>query len=453
MTSAIAAHAEAIFRAGLERVDPLRMMRQVLSLSGDTLTCTTEKESFALDLSRHRRILVLGAGKASARMARGLEDLLGDRITAGLVAVKEGHLEELSRIQLLETAHPVPDHRSAEAAVQILDLASSAGEGDLVLVLVSGGGSAILAAPAREQGHALTLADKQAVTRELLACGANIHEINCLRKHLSAIKGGRLARAIAPARCVSLILSDVVGDDLDSIASGLTVPDPTTWADAWGVVERYCLADRIPRAARDLLESGLAGSAPDTPKADDPAFAATRTVLIGTNFQALLAAQAKAQELGYGTLLLTSRLTGEAREIAGLFLGLAKEIAANQLPLPCPACIIAGGETTVTLRGPGRGGRNQEMALAYLAGLSASPRGAERAVFLSASTDGSDGPTDAAGAFASLDILRQAEAQGLSPFPALAANDSYTFFDSLGALLKTGPTNTNVCDIHVLLVP
>lgn len=453
LTRDASAHAEAIFRAGLDRVDPLRMMRRVLSLSGDTLTCATEKESFSLDLASFSRILVLGAGKASARMARGLEDLLGGRITSGLVAVKEGHLEELARIRLLETAHPVPDARSARAAAEILDLARSVGPGDLVFVLVSGGGSAILAAPAKEAGHVLTLAHKQAVTRELLACGADIHEINCLRKHLSAIKGGRLARAIAPARCVSLILSDVVGDEPEAIASGLTVPDPTTWADAWAVVERFGLAGRIPAAAEGLLRAGLAGLVPDTPKADDPAFAATRTVLIGTNFQALLAARAKAEELGYAPLLLTSRLTGEAREMAGLFLGLAKDIAAHGLPVSRPACVIAGGETTVTLRGAGRGGRNQEMALAYLAGLAASPAGAEDAVFLSASTDGSDGPTDAAGAFASLDILRQAQARGLDPFAALAANDSYTFFDALGRLLKTGPTNTNVCDIQVLIVP
>jgi hydroxypyruvate reductase len=453
MTRDASAHAEAIFRAGLDRVDPLRMMRRVLTLCGSVLTCATEKESFSLDLSNYNRILVLGAGKASARMARGLEDLLGSRISGGLVAVKEGHLEEISHIRLIEASHPVPDDRSARAAAEILDLARSAREGDLVFVLVSGGGSAILAAPAQDDGHALTLADKQAVTRELLACGANIHEINCLRKHLSAIKGGRLARAIAPARCVSLILSDVVGDDLDAIASGLTVPDPTTWADAWSVVERYGLAGRIPAAAEALLRAGLEGAVPDTPKAADPAFAATRTVLIGTNFQALLAARAKAEELGYASLLLTSRLTGEAREMAGLFLGMAKDIAAHGLPLPRPACVIAGGETTVTLRGAGKGGRNQEMALAYLAGLAASPAGAEHAVFLSASTDGSDGPTDAAGAFASSEILRQAQARGLNPFAALAANDSYTFFDVLGRLLKTGPTNTNVCDIHVLIVP
>jgi len=453
MTGDPAADAEAVFRAGLDRVDPLGMMHRVLTLDGDTLTCVTEGESFSLDLSRFSRILVLGAGKASARMARGLENLLGPRISAGLVAVKEGHLEELSRIRLLEASHPVPDARSAAAAAEILGLARSAGADDLVFVLVSGGGSAILAAPTEEAGRALTLADKQAVTRALLACGANIHEINCVRKHLSAIKGGRLARAISPARCVSLILSDVVGDDLDTIASGLTVPDSTTWLDAWAVVERYGLVGKIPATAEGVLRAGLAGRVPDTPKTDDPAFAATRTVLIGTNAQALLAARAKAEELGYATLLLTSRLAGEAREMAGLFLALAKDIRSQGLPLPAPACVIAGGETTVTLRGPGRGGRNQEMALAFLAGLAAAPAGAEGAVFLSASTDGSDGPTDAAGAFASPDILRLARDHGLDPLAALAANDSYTFFDALGQLLKTGSTNTNVCDIHVLVVP
>jgi glycerate 2-kinase len=448
-----AAQAEAIFRAGLDRVDPLHMMQRVLSLSGDILTLTTEQESLRLDLSTFRRILVLGAGKASARMARGLESILGQRIDGGVVAVKEGHLEELSRIRLVEAAHPVPDERSARAAAEVLELARTAGEGDLVFVLVSGGGSAILAAPSQAPGHCLSLAHKQAVTRELLACGANIQEINCLRKHLSAIKGGRLAQAIAPARCVSLILSDVIGDDLDAIASGLTVPDPTTWADAMAVVERYGLAGRIPAEAEAVLRAGLAGELPDTPKPGDPALAQARTLLIGTNYQALLAAQDQARSLGYNTLLLTSHLTGEAREIALLFLGLAKDIAAHNRPVARPACIIAGGETTVTLRGAGKGGRNQEMALAFLAALAKSPKNAHNALFLAASTDGSDGPTDAAGAFASLGMLELALVKGLDPFAFLAANDSYAFFDALGLLLRTGPTNTNVCDIKVLLVP
>lgn len=445
--------AESIFRAGLDRVDPLKMMKRVLSLDGDTLRVTTESQSFEYDLSRYGRILVLGAGKASARMALGLEELLKDRIADGIVAVKEGHLELLDRIRLIEASHPVPDERSAAAAEAVLDLARSADRGDLVFVLVSGGGSAILAAPWSENGRSLTLEDKQAVTKSLLACGATIQEINCVRKKLSNIKGGRLARALGKAEFLSLILSDVIGDDLDAIASGLTVPDGTTCVEANGIVERYGLAGKLPPAAEALLRDGANGVIADTPKADDPAFANSRTVLIGTNQQALLAAREKAQGLGYNTLLLTSHLTGEAREMAYLFLGIAKDITAHGLPVARPACVIAGGETTVTLRGGGKGGRNQEMALAYLAAYARSPKDAGSAVFLAASTDGSDGPTDATGAFASPAILEEGRWQGLEPSRFLAENDAYTYFEQLGRLLKTGPTNTNVCDIKVLIVP
>lgn len=446
-------HAEAIFRAGLDRVDPLRMMERVLSLDGDVLTVATEHESFAYDLSAFSRILVLGAGKASARMALGLERLLGPRISQGVVAVKEGHLEELSRVRLVEASHPVPDERSARAAEEVLALAGQAGQGDLVIVLVSGGGSAILAAPWREGERGITLADKQDVTRALLSCGATIQEVNCVRKKLSLIKGGRLAQAMAKAESLSLILSDVIGDDLDAIASGLTVPDSTTCCDALGVIERYGLLGKIPAEAEALLRDGACGTIMDTPKAGDPAFARSRTVLIGTNFQALLAAADKARALGYNTLLLTSHLTGEARELASLFLGLAKDVAQHGVPVPRPACVIAGGETTVTLRGEGKGGRNQEMALAWLAGLARSPKDAQDAVFLAASTDGSDGPTDATGAFASPRILEEGRRLGLDPARFLAENDAYHYFEAIGRLLKTGPTNTNVCDIKVLLVP
>jgi len=453
MTHEALGHAEAIFRAGLDRVDPLRMMERVLSLDGDVLSVTTERERFAYDLSGYRRILVLGAGKASARMALGLERLLGPRIAEGVVAVKEGHLETLSRIRLVEAAHPVPDERSARAAEEVLELAGRAGEGDLVIVLVSGGGSAILAAPWHADGRGITLSDKQEVTRALLSSGATIQEVNCVRKKLSLIKGGRLAQAMGRAEFLSLILSDVIGDDLDAIASGLTVPDGTTSCDALEVVTRHGLIGRIPAAAEAVLRDGANGVIPDTPKAGDPAFARSRTVLIGTNFQALLAAADKARVLGYNTLLLTSHLTGEARELAGLFLGLAKDVAQHGVPVPRPACVIAGGETTVTLRGQGKGGRNQEMALAYLAGLARSPKDAEGAVFLAASTDGSDGPTDATGAFAAPAILEEGRRRGLDPARYLAENDAYHYFEALGRLLKTGPTNTNVCDIKVLLVP
>jgi len=445
--------AEAIFRAGLLRVDPLAMMQRVLTLTGDTLRVTTETECHVYDLSRYKRIFVLGMGKASARMALGLERLLGDRIAGGVVAVKEGYLETLSRIRLLEAAHPVPDARGVVAAREVLALARQAGPDDLVIVLVSGGGSAILAAPIEAPGRRLTLADKQATTRTLLACGATIHEINCVRKKLSAVKGGRLAAAIAPADCLGLLLSDVVGDDLDVIASGPTVPDSTCAADALAVLDRYGVRDAVAPEALAVLLDVAAGRAPETPKAGDPVFAGTRTVVIGANFQALLAARDKAASLGYATLILTSHLTGEAREMANLFLGMAKDIAEYAVPLPRPACVIAGGETTVTLRGPGKGGRNQEMALAFLAGLAGEARNAEEAVFLAASTDGSDGPTDATGAFASLGILRRGQELGLDVRSFLGANDAYHYFEAVGQLLKTGPTNTNVCDVKVLLVP
>ncbi|MHC1788771.1 glycerate kinase type-2 family protein [Solidesulfovibrio sp.] len=446
-------HAETIFRAGLTRVDPLAMMQRVLSLTGDTLRVTTETECHTYDLSRYQRIFVLGMGKASARMALGLERLLGGRITGGVVAVKEGYLETLSRIRLLEAAHPVPDERGVIAAREVLALAGAAREGDLVIVLVSGGGSAILAAPLDVPGRRLTLADKQATTRALLACGATINEINCVRKKLSAVKGGRLAAAIAPADCLGLLLSDVVGDDLDVIASGPTVPDSTNAAEALAVLDRYGVRDTIAPEALAVLTDVAAGRAPETPKAGDPVFARTRTMLVGTNFQALLAARDMAASLGYATLVLTSHLTGESREMANLFLGVAKDIAEYAVPLARPACLIAGGETTVTLRGPGKGGRNQEMALAFLAGLAGEANNAEEAVFLAASTDGSDGPTDATGAFASLDILRRGLALGLDARAYLAANDAYHYFEAVGQLLKTGPTNTNVCDIKILLVP
>jgi glycerate 2-kinase len=321
-----------------------------------------------------------------------------------------------------------------------------------VITLISGGGSALLCAPATgADGRPLiSLDQKKDVTRTLLACGATIHELNCVRKHLSRIKGGRLARAYAPAASLNLILSDVVGDDLDVIASGPTVPDPTTFGDALGVIRRYAIADRIPKAALQVLEDGAAGLHEETPKPGDPAFEKTTNVLIGTNHQALRAGEVKAVELGYSTLVLTSRLTGETREVGLALLGIGEDIAKSGFPLHPPACVIAGGETTVTLRGKGKGGRNQEMALAFLAAL---PRSlADGIFFLAASTDGNDGPTDAAGAFASLEIAGRARELGLDLNAALASNDSYRFHEQAGSLFRTGPTNTNVSDVAILLV-
>lgn len=440
-------HAEAIYRAGLARVDPVSMMRRVLTLYGDELRLATESRCLDLDLSVFDNVRVLGAGKASARMALGLERLLGERIAGGVVVVKDGCKEPLSRIRLMEASHPIPDERSAAAARTLLQEAEKAGPKDLVVVLISGGGSALLAAPLVDPAHPLTLADKQALTSLLLGCGATIQEINCVRKTLSAIKGGKLARAVAPAFCLSLILSDVVGDDLDAIASGPTAPDATSAADALDILERYDLLGKVP-AAEALIRAQA-----EKPQAQTPFPANVENVIIGSNRQCLLAAADKARELGYEPLTLTSRLTGEAREMAGLFLALARDAAASAMPVRPPACILAGGETTVTLKGAGKGGRNQEMALAYLAGLARSAKDAGTAVYLQAATDGDDGPTDAAGAFASLEILKKGLSMGLNASEYLKNNDAYAYFSRLGRLLTTGPTKTNVCDVSILLIP
>lgn len=438
-----------IFHAALERVDPVAMICRCVSVEGGDLVVRTESEEARFPLGGYRNLVVTGMGKAGARMARGIERVLGDRITGGLIAVKEGYAEQLSHLPVLESGHPLPDDRSVHAAAELLALARASDEHTLAIVLISGGGSAIVCAPA----EGISLQEKISTTDVLLSCGATIQEVNCVRKHLSAIKGGRLARAFFPATTLSLVLSDVVGDDLDSIASGPTVPDPTSYLDSLDVISRYHIEKRLPAHVVELLHRGAAGGIPDTPKPGDPAFDRARSMLLGTNRHALVAAEACAKGLGYSTLVLTSRLTGEAREAALMILGIGKDIASSGFPLARPACVIMGGETTVTLRGTGKGGRNQEMALAFLTALERAPKDGEGLLFLSASTDGSDGPTDAAGAFASSGLLLRARAAGLKAGAFLANNDSYTFFDSCEGLVRTGPTNTNVCDIQILLVP
>lgn len=454
--------ARAIFKAAVARVDPVPMVERALRIekgrggqSEELVVGSGDGSDTRYDLGRFDRIWAAGMGKASARMAIGLERVLDQRLSGGIIAVKAGHTEPLGRIRLVESGHPVPDQRSVAAADMILNfgrsVGTSLGSRDLVIVLVSGGGSSLLCSPA--QG--LVLADKIATTRLLLACGATINEVNCVRKHLSAVKGGWLATALGPAQVLTLVLSDVIGDDLDAIASGPTVPDPTTFADALDIVDRYGLADRLPAAVTSHLRKGATGrpDAPaETPKPGDPVFERTKTVLVGTNRMALIAAEEKAKSLGYHTLVLSSRLSGEARELAHAFVGIGKDIAASGFPLQRPACIIAGGESTVTLRGSGTGGRNQEMALAFLLDLGRSPKDGQALTFLSAGTDGNDGPTDAAGAVVDLELYHAAQGAGLDPGAALAANDSYTFFSSAGGHIKTGPTNTNVCDVQVLLV-
>jgi hydroxypyruvate reductase len=379
---------------------------------------------------------VVGCGKASGAMAAALEGILGRRITEGLVVVKDGYTVPTARITLTQAGHPVPDARGQAAAEAIVHRVHAAGAEDLILFLVSGGGSALTPAPVRP----ITLAEKQETTRLLLGAGATINELNAVRKHVSLFKGGQLARAAAPAMLVSLILSDVIGDPLDVIASGPTAPDPTTFADALAVLERRGVGYLVPRAVRARLEAGARGEVQETPKPGDPAFERVTNLVIGNNALVIDAAAAEARRLGYRAEVLTRGLQGEAREVA-------RELVARARTRPPRTCLIAGGETTVTVRGRGRGGRCQEFALAAALEL----RPDDRLVVLAAGTDGTDGPTDAAGAVTDAETITRGERAGRAARAALDDNDAYTFLSAAGDLVVSGPTNTNLLDVYVLL--
>jgi len=431
-----------ILAAALRAVDPAEAMRRHVTRRGDALHIGSTR----YDLAQIDHTYVVGCGKAGATMSLAVESVLGDRLTAGWVNTKYGHRaaagSSTRRITVHESGHPVPDESGVTGSGHIVALLEQAGERDLVLCLISGGGSALMTLPAA----GLTLADKQEVTRLMLACGATIGELNCVRKHLSAIKGGQMARLAQPAQVATLILSDVVGNPLDVIASGPAVPDPTTFADAWSILAGYNLIDKLPPPVRTRLEAGRAGALADTPKPGDAAFARVNNVVIGSNDLAAEAAVARAQERGLHALLLSTYVEGEAREVARALAGIVREMAASGRPLPRPACIVVGGETTVTLRGDGLGGRNQELALAAAIKLAGLPNVA----VVACGTDGTDGPTDAAGAIADGRTLQRAQALGLDAAGYLARNDSYHFFQPLDDLLMTGPTGTNVNDLTLL---
>ncbi len=434
------AQALEVMAAALKAADPAEAVRRHVRRDVDLLRVEGE----VYDLRRYRRIFVIGAGKASAPMAEALEEVLGERLTGGVLNVKDGYTRPLRRIRVQEAGHPVPDARGLAGTRAILALLQDAGPDDLVIAVISGGGSALLVAPA----EGVTLEDLQRLTDLLLRSGATIGEMNAVRKHLSLVKGGQLARAAAPAALVALILSDVVGSPLDVIASGPTAPDESSFAEAWAVLERYRLVDEAPPAVVEHLRRGLRGEVPETPKPGDPVLARVTNVIVGSNRLAALAALARAEELGMHTLLLSTFVEGEAREVGRVLAAVAREVAQHDQPLPRPACIVAGGETTVTVRGSGLGGRNQEVAL----GAALSLPGLERVLVASLATDGSDGPTDAAGAVADGTTLARAAALGLDAHASLVANDSYHFFQALGDLLITGPTNTNVNDLMVVMV-
>jgi glycerate 2-kinase len=440
ITGKMREQAVAIFHSALGAVDPAVAILRHVSLEEGTLVVGGRR----LKLKTYDRIWVVGAGKGAAPMARAIEDLLEDRIEGGAVVVKDGHGFPLKRIRVHAASHPVPDQRGVQAGEEILSLIEGASECDLVITLLSGGGSALLVAPS--QG--ISLEDKQEVTKLLLACGATIREINAVRKHLSRIKGGGMARAAHPATVVSLILSDVIGDDLDVIASGPVVPDSSTFHHAKAVLKRYGIWDRAPKSVRERIEKGVIGEIDETPKSGDPSFQKDITELVGTNLQALEAAEKEAKSQGYRPLILSAMVEGETREVAKMHAGIAKQILTSGHPIPAPACVLFGGETTVTLQGDGKGGRNMEFVLASALALD----GQKHVVILSGGTDGTDGPTDAAGAIADGNTVARSRTNGLDPADHLRRNDAYPFFQSLGDLVITGPTRTNVMDICIMLV-
>ncbi len=428
-----------VFRKALDAVDPYGAVKTHVRREGHVLRVGDR----SYDLRAIERILVVGAGKASSRMALAIEELLGDRLTDGLVIVKYGHVDPLRIVRLREAGHPVPDQAGLEGAREILELVTSARKDDLVLCLISGGGSSLMPLPS----PGIDLDAKRETTEVLLACGATIHETNAVRKHISALKGGGLARAAAPARVVSLILSDVIGDDLDVIASGPTVPDRTTFATALEVLGRHGALGRVPKRVRMHLEAGHRGEVPETPKPGDPVFDNVHNVIVASNAIAVDVAAREAATLGYETLVLSSFVQGEAREVGRVFAAVAREMCAAGRPVGSPGCIVAGGETTVTLRGGGLGGRSQELALSAAIDLD----GLDGVVLLAAGTDGTDGPTDAAGAMVDGETVSRARAAGLSARDYLANNDSHRFFHALGDLVVTGPTRTNVMDLILIL--
>ena len=432
---------QAVQRAALAAVEPCAATRRHVQRQGDHL-CIGGR---VYDLATIERIWVVGGGKAATAVSAALFGMLGDRLSGGLVVTKYGHCDprlDTGSVQVIEAGHPVPDEAGVDGARRMADLLGKVSGRDLILAVISGGGSALLTLPA----EGLTLSDLQRTTELLLRSGATIVELNTIRKHLSQIKGGGLARMAGQTPVASLILSDVVGDPLDVIASGPTVPDPTTFADAWAVQERYGLISRLPPAVRNHLQAGLDGKRPETPKPGDAVFGCTQTVVIGSNRLAAEAATEAARANGLNALLLSTFIEGEAREVARVAAALAKELVCHDRPVPRPACLVWGGETTVNVRGQGLGGRNQELALAAAVAM----EGLRDVVLVALGTDGTDGPTDAAGAIATGETIARAHSLGLDPVAHLADNNAYPFFDKLGDLIRTGPTGTNVNDLLFL---
>ena len=433
--------ANEIMKSALSAVDPYQLIQERVVRNGDNLTIS---DNVKVNLADYDRILLCGAGKGAAPITKAMEELLEDRLESGNIIVKYDHLEDLKKVEIFEAAHPVPDENGLKSTELLLKNLDNLTENDCVFVLLTGGGSALLESLPEE----ISLDDLQKLSSVLLQCSATIHEINCIRKHISLIKGGQLARKIHPARCITLALSDVVGDDLSVIASGPTNPDPSTYDDALEILEKYDVTDKIPKVILNHLQKGAAGNIPETPKEDDKEFETVTNIVIGNNRLALDKAKEKAESLGFNTLVLTSMVEGEAKEVAKVVASIIKEVQATNTPLMKPACVLLGGEPTVKIQGTGKGGRNQELALAV-----ALTRIEEPYVCASVGSDGTDGPTDAAGAIVDHQTLERAEVQGLNSLEYLKNNDAYNYFKPLEDLIITGPTGTNVMDVVVALIP
>jgi glycerate-2-kinase len=426
--------------AAVNAVDPRRIMKSKLQLEGSLLRV----DGYSFDLRKFKHTYVVGGGKASGSMAESLEQVLNGCLTLGFVNVPKGDRSKTTVIQLHEASHPIPDEAGVKGTRTMIEIAEQAEEDDLVICLISGGGSSLMPLPR----GGISLTDKRELTDALLKCGATINEINTVRKHISDFKGGWLAKKAYPATVLNLILSDVLGDPLDFIASGPTVPDSTTFSDAVNVLKKHSLWNKASASIKKVLSDGKKGAIPETPKANDEAFRKVHNVVIGNNRSASLAASEYLKSSGLNTLLLTSTLEGEAGQIGRMLASIVNEVIVSGNPVQKPSGIVAGGEATVIVTGKGRGGRNQEIPLAAATKL----RELDGVVVVSLSTDGVDGPTDAAGAIVDGKTLSRALREGLGPEEFLAENDSYHFFEKLGDLIITGPTGTNVNDISLIII-
>ncbi|OYT30812.1 MAG: hypothetical protein B6U94_05240 [Thermofilum sp. ex4484_79] len=425
---------------GISAADPETAIKKNVKVEGSSII--VQDKRFPLKES----IYVIGAGKASGKMAKAIEELLGDRIEEGVVVVPEETVSafQSSRIEFIGSTHPIPSEKSVVAGERIINLVKNLPKDSLIIALFSGGGSALVEKPVED----ISIQDIALTSRLLMKSGADIYELNAVRKHLSEIKGGWLAKHAHPIPIISLLISDVVGDRIDTIASGPTAPDNTTFKDAIDAIEKYNLTDKIPKMVLEYISKGVKGLKPETPKPNDPIFRSVSNNIIASNIISLEAMRRKAEEIGYNTMILTSMITGEAREVGKVLAGIGIEISKSGNPITPPAVILAGGETTVTVRGGGKGGRNQELALSAALIL----KGYNGIVLLSIGSDGRDGPTDAAGAVVDGYTIEKALERGIDPKTYLYNNDSYTFFEKVGGLIKTGYTSTNVNDFIIIIV-